>query len=453
MQRPPSRKATIPEPQDASRQMRRASEKMRASLEGNRSDKLLRLFEFLLERTLAGDPPTEQQIAEGVFSTGQTDGPRPDANVRVYVHRLRKLIGATFADTPGPRLDLPPGAYKLRLINLPPGEDVEPEELSNPIGRRRIWRAGRWGAAILLGAGFALLAVISLMVPLYDAGPRLNSAMPWAAISDSDRPITIVMGDYFLYAEFGGQRDRRSTPKLIWDQGVPTREDLIIYQILNPANADAVADLDQQYVTSATLTAATAIRSALRRDAVFQRRRVRLIAASQLTAEMLKLTDIVYVGQLSGLGAILRDPLFQASGLSLDAGRGALSDTTSGKIYRSDGMELRDEQIPRRDYGYLARLPGPSGNNVLIVASIRDAGLKEMSELATDPVRLDTLPVAVTGSARGFEVLFQVRTMGSVNLGATPVIRRIVHSQGIWDRSAATPAYRPISGATPAAGQ
>ena len=272
MQRTPSRKANIPESQDASRQMRRASEKMRASLEGNRSDKLLRLFEFLLERTLAGDPPTEQQIAEGVFSTGQTDGPRPDANVRVYVHRLRKLIGATFADTPGPRLDLPPGAYKLRLITPPSGEDAEPEELSNPIARRRIWRAGRWGAAILLGAGFALLAVISLMVPLYDAGPRLNSAMPWAAISDSDRPITIVMGDYFLYAEFGGQRDRRSTPKLIWDQGVPTREDLIIYQILNPANADAVADLDQQYVTSATLTAATAIRSALRRDAVFQRR-------------------------------------------------------------------------------------------------------------------------------------------------------------------------------------
>ena len=429
--------------------MRQAAERMRVSLEGNRSDKLLRLFEFLLERTLAGDPPTEQQIAEGVFSTGQTDGPRRDANVRVYVHRLRKLISATFANAAGPRLDLPAGAYKLRLLNLPSNEEVEPKAESAGVVRRRIP-----GMVFFAGAAVVLLLVLlGLMAPFYDAGPRLAAAMPWAAIRDSDRPITIVMGDYFLYAEFGDQRDRRSTPKLIWDRTVPTREDLIIYQMLNPATADMVVDFDQQYVTSGTLTVVAAIRAALRRDAIFQRRRVRLIAASQLTAEVLKLTDVVYVGQLSGIGAILRDPLFQASGLRLDAGRGSLSDTASGKIYQSDGMELRDEQIPRRDYGYLARLPGPSGNNILIIASIRDAGLKEMAELAADPARLGMLPSAVSGSDKGFEALYQVRTMSSVNLGATPVIQRVMHSQGIWDRSAATPEYRPIRPAVPAVGQ
>ncbi|MEO8721982.1 MAG: hypothetical protein ABI395_00445 [Sphingobium sp.] len=427
---------------------------MRTCLEGNRSDKLLRLFEFLFERMLLGDPPTERQIAEDVFSTGRIDPNRQDANVRVYVHRLRKLMEATFASVEGPRLELPAGAYKLRFVHQSLDEDILPGAApASGIVRPRIVVAGRLIMGLVVLAGLFLLAVIYLVQPMYNAGPRLSTAMPWAAIRDSDRPITIVMGDYYLYAEFADKSDHRAAPTLVWDHSVPTREDLIIYQILNPASADKVVDFGDQYVTSGTLTAATVIRAALRRDAVFQRRPVQLIAASQLTAEVLKMSDVVYIGQLSGISAILRDPLLQASGLRLDAGLASLKDMETGKAYQSDGMELREEQIARRDYGYLARLPGPAGNNVFFIASIRDPGLKEMAEIAVDPQRLDVLPTALASSVSGFEALYQVRTMGNVNFGAAVVMKRTLHSQGVWDRSAATPQYRPLDSGRPAARQ
>jgi len=41
---------------------------VRSVLEGNRSDKLLRLFDYLLEKSLCGETPSEQQIADEAFA-------------------------------------------------------------------------------------------------------------------------------------------------------------------------------------------------------------------------------------------------------------------------------------------------------------------------------------------------------------------------------------------------
>jgi hypothetical protein len=418
----------------------------RPGLEGNRSDKLLRLFDFLLERSLQGQPPTEQQIADEVFSIGRTNAPRGDANVRVYVHRLRKILKDMPEPPGGDRLDLPVGSYMLRLAAQEAEEEVNIDEADSVAPERRTLVSRN--VALRL---FALLAITAVagnaawlaLRPSEDA--RLASSMPWAAISGSDRPITVVMGDYYFFESLSESAEAAGAPKLVWDRRVPTREDLIIYQMLNPETASRVVDTNQHYVTSGTIAAAFAIRAALRRDAVFRQRALRLIPASQLTPELLKTTDVIYLGQLSGISAILRDPLVQASPFRLDDDLVSVTDMATGKQYRSDGVELRDEQISRRDYGYIARIPGPAGNNLILVAGLRDPGLKEMADLVIDTVRLAPLRSRVAHSPQGFEVLYQVRTLGSVNLGATVVLQRPIRTQGIWDRSASTPEYRPIA--------
>jgi len=106
---------------------------------------------------------------------------------------------------------------------------------------------------------------------------------------------------------------------------------------------------------------------------------------------------------------------------------------------------LLDGQISRRDYGYVARIPGPSQNSLILIASLRDAGLKEMVDLALDGERLALLDSRTAGSPQGFEAFYQVRTLGSANLGATQLLARPLHSQGIWDKSATVPEYRPIA--------
>lgn len=430
-----------------------AAASVRPGLEGNRSDRLLRLFDFLLKRSVEGMPPTEQQIANEVFSTGRTNAPRGDANVRVYVHRLRKVLKELSEDLDGDRVELPVGSYLLRLAARDSVVVAAPGEKPGKGGVR-----GK--LLIRLAAALALLGVAGL-AGWYLLRPadetRLAEAMPWVAISGSSRPITVVLGEYYFYESLpdDGTPDAggKSAGKLVWDRRVPTREDLIIYQMLNPEKADRVVDTNQHYVSSGTVAAAFAVRTALRRDAVFRQREVRLVTASQLSPELLKTTDLIYVGQLSGVSPILRDALVQASPFRLDEDLVSVTDMATGKHYRSDGVELRDEQISRRDYGYIARIPGPAGNNLIVIAALRDPGLKEMADLVVDGARLVPLRSQVARSAQGFEALYQVRTLGSVNLGATAVLQRPIRTQGIWDRSATTPEYRPIAapGASPSA--
>lgn len=434
---------------DESARIRVAALAVRPNLEGHRSDKLLRLFDFLVERSLQGNPPTEAQIAEDVFSTGRIGALPGDSNVRVYVHRLRRMLQNLPVDEQGSRLDLTVGSYMLRLVHQTDLSEPENGQDGAPLPNVRNGLRDNIRLRVIGVAALALILSIGAWLSFRPAeGGQLADAMPWSAISESDRPITVVMGDYYFFAN---QPDGQSAPdgsRLIWDRSVPTPEDLIIYQMLNPEKADSVTDRNQHYVTSATLAAAFAIRTALRRDAVFRQRDLRLVSASQLTPEILTSTDVVYIGQISGFSAILRDPMAQASSFRVDDSLVSMTDIPSGKQYRSDGIELLDEQISRRDYGYIARIPGPAQNSLIVIASLRDAGLKEMVALALEGERLSLLDSGTAGSPQGFEAFYQVRTLGRANLGATQLLARPLRSQGIWDKSASVPEYRPIAAPT-----
>src|SRR5579859_5760588 len=79
-------------------QLRETAQVVRDELGSKRSDKPLRLFDFLLERTIALRPPTELEIANEVYSFGKPIESRQDSTVRVSIHRLRKLLDEIFKD-------------------------------------------------------------------------------------------------------------------------------------------------------------------------------------------------------------------------------------------------------------------------------------------------------------------------------------------------------------------
>lgn len=419
--------------------MDEAVARMRAALERNRSERLLALFDYLVEQADEPTAPSESQIAGAVFVDARSPAYRPDANVRVYVHRLRKLIDAEFADHQGPSLRLPAGTYRLELVDDAAEAGVLPAR-DDLIDVRPRLRAGM--AAWLLVLLFVISAAAGFVWWQHERGQTLATASPWSAMTGSNRPIAVVMGDYYFFTETPPSAPPDRPLREIWDHNVPTREDLIIVQMLNPQKAETVRDTDQHYVSAATMSAAATIRAALVRDEAFRNRTIRLYAASQLTPDVLKVSDIIYVGQMGGIGNLLRDPLIQASRFRLDTGTDALVDTVDGKRYQSDGMELHDERIARRDYGYLACLPGPAGNTVLFIASLHDPGLSEMAELSTDAARLRAVAHGRMGCGGGFEALFQVRTLGSAHLGSTWLLDRPAKVQGIWDNSAPAPEFR-----------
>ncbi|MDO7835549.1 hypothetical protein Q4610_10895 [Sphingobium sp. HBC34] len=419
--------------------------RVRAMIGSKRSDKLLRLFDFLLERTLEGRSPSEIDIANEAFSIGQTIDTPQDATVRVYVHRLRKLLEQAQADMPGRKLFIPKGEYALMLADdadapaIAASEEYDGADDSD--GRRQ--------RPAMIGAVLALLLLANI------AGwwlffPRWSESTPsalaqtalWRPIAQDDRPITIVLGDYYLFAETAkGQAVDMGPPRLVRDPSINAREDLDIYLMARPQERARIRDLDMRYVPSSAVMSLGDLFDALRAIKGQSGRRISMIPVSQLTADLLKSSDIVYVGQISGLGAMLRNPLFQASGFRVGTTYDELIDTVSRRRYQADGGQLlADERVARRDFGYMARLPGPSGNHIVIIAGARDAALRQMAEFASEPVQLNAMDRKATADARGFESLYQVRAMGNLNISGQLLVTRPLRSRGIWDRS--TPSQR-----------
>ncbi|ASG22300.1 hypothetical protein [Nitrospirillum viridazoti] len=427
--------------------MREAAQVLRDELGSKRSDKLLRLFDFLLERTIDLRPPTELEITNEIFSTGRTLDAPQDATVRVYIHRLRKLMDEVYKDRPDPGLMIPLGQYSVQLTGV--AETVVPKVAPAeqvPLGRARSVPRSRLalGAACLV----ALLAILFLFPAVQD---RPTWPAIWRPLAKSDRPITIVMGDYFLFGQMGSQGPTSTAvPRLVWDHSILTRDDLDIYLMRHPEEGERITPPREQYVSSSTIMALEKVQAILRDLTRGQARPIKLISASQLVPDAFKSSDVVYVGLLSGLSVLLCDPLFQASGFTLGDTFNDLTDAATGTKYQSDGVVLTEERIPRVDYGYMASLPGPAGNTIMIIAGTRDPGLLEMAELAGEPARIAAAGFNGNVSFRGLEMLYRVRAMANLNIGATLVLHRELRSQGIWDKSA-TADGTPSPSDTPAA--
>ena len=73
-------------------QLRAHAQGVRASHVLGRSPLMHRLFDFLLECSLAGRTPKEMEVGVEVFGKQVASEGAPDAMVRVYIHKLRRKL-------------------------------------------------------------------------------------------------------------------------------------------------------------------------------------------------------------------------------------------------------------------------------------------------------------------------------------------------------------------------
>ncbi|MEO5708175.1 MAG: helix-turn-helix domain-containing protein [Alteraurantiacibacter sp.] len=425
----------------------RAADRARSALRGSRSDRLMVLFDYLLASSLSGNAVSEQEIAENVFGDDVAGRPGHDANIRVYVHRLRKILETVFADSTIPGLYIPVGEYRLVPVGGAAEAPTQEPQVQHFRGTPYL-SGGRLAGLVVLALGGATAIWLWLAQP-----PPLANTIIWQPFERSERPRLVVVGDYYLFARLNPSTEQGAAPELVWDETVPTREDLTILQMLDPGQAHTVVDYNQQFVTGGTIEALGIVRQGLAQLSATQRQPTRLVAASQLTPEMLKAHDIIYVGLLGGMSPLLHDPLAQASGFRIDPGFGGLTDIANSRQYNADNMVLTDERISRRDYAYVASVPGPDGNRLLIIAGLGDAGLKEAAQMIVDAQQMTRLGRDPARSRTGFEALFRVRTIGSVNVSGTLVLDRPLRSTPIWDDSGHVRPYRPLGAAVTASPQ
>src|SRR5215471_1282178 len=96
--------------------LRAHATRIRASGILGRSPLMQRLFDFLLECSLANRAPKEIEVAMDAFGKGTDFDVSQDAMVRVYVHKLRRKLEDFYA-RPGTddaaHLAIPKGEYRF----------------------------------------------------------------------------------------------------------------------------------------------------------------------------------------------------------------------------------------------------------------------------------------------------------------------------------------------------
>ncbi|MBO9575358.1 MAG: hypothetical protein J7494_06460 [Sphingobium sp.] len=417
-----------------------AAERIKGSAGLGRSRMLHRLFDYLLERTLQGETPKEVEVAADVFNKSEADL-LVDASVRVYVHRLRKKLeeyysGPGQADTE--RLTLPKGDYRFRLAE--PNEIIEADDeplvaLAVPASARR--RSMLLFALIGLVVGaLVTFAAVQLIAPA-DNLKAVRASSIWAPFLASQRPLTVVPGDYYIM----GERDKPGTEpsRLVRDYAVNSREDLDGLLMDHPELREKLVDLNLYYLPVST---AYALRSVMPivTPGLTARGNVPVLPSSKLTPADFKSGDIVYVGLMSGLG-ILQQAVFSNSRFEVAGSFDELIDTKTGQIYVADPPQ--DGETARRNYAYVAMLPGPAGNRIMIIAGTRDPALLQAADIVSSPAMLKKLQEA--GKDGYFEALFAVDGVGDENLKGTLIAAGPRSIEGLWDGVSGAPDVNPAN--------
>jgi hypothetical protein len=419
-------------------------ERVRASRVLGETGRLVELFDYLLLRSAEDRPPKETEIALAVFGKADADTLRDDPVARVYVHRLRKRLDEFYLrnGTPsGVRLDIPKGDYRIVCLDPADRADRVAEtaaaapatvETSAPGGRKPRWRLIAAAAAIVLAGGNIAAWAMFANKPA-PAETDLTETAIWFGLSHSDRPLLVVVGDYYMFGEY---EDQLSLKRLIHDFSISSKADLVDAYRDDPKGFDRYSDVALQYLPASAAYAIADLAPILRRE-----RDVQVVLASELTPDRLKSSDIIYVGLLSGMGP-LRDPVFAQSRFGFDKSYDQIIDRDSGKTYTSEAFLAAPSDAMYRDYGYFSTFEGPTGNRIAILSGSRDTAVMGVAEKLTRVSELSELDRQAPSSG-DFEALFEVKGQKHMNLEARVLAAYPVNSPSIWTGANANPVTVP----------
>lgn len=402
------------------------ADRLRSAGALGRSAPIHKLFDYLLARSLEGAAPKEIEVAEAVFGRKFDFDVSLDSTVRVYVHRLRRKLDDFYAG-PGKaepiRLAIPKGEYRLVAVTREQEEEIvalAPEPRENWV---KPWMA--FALAALLVANLAAVALFGFL-GRSDGFDFVRRSPGWTLLMNDERPITLVVGDYFIFGELD---DHREVARLVREYNINSSEELANFQMANPDRGGKYVDLNLYYLPTSTAAALRSLMPVLA-PTPKARERIRVVTASHLTPDMMKRTDIVYVGYLSGLG-LLRDTVLRGSRFRVGETFDELIDVSTGRHYVSQEGGPEYDQSVRRDYGYFASFEGLEGNRFLIVAGTRDVAVMNTAEAVTTREGLAALREKA-GRERSFEALYEVEGVNRVNLRGKVILTSPIRPTQSW---------------------
>lgn len=355
------------------------------------SGRLAELFNFLAERGDGAEAVSQAEIAETVFGQGASES--DDATVRVYIHRLRKRLEDYYAEDGeggSGRLTIPAGTYALRFTPAPVA----------PIKGAAAFRA-KW-TQYALPVMLVLLVVAAFFAGRFgdpDAAP-VNPV--WEPFLKSDRPIVVVVGDYYIYGDIDPMDPENG--RLIRDFNINSKTDLARAQESNPKRYELAEDMGLNYLPFSSSYGLAELMPILSQHG----KQVTIMPASQVTSDTFRTANVVYIGLVSGMG-LLEDVNFMSSQFMVGESYDQLIDLKANKKYTSNEAFNLATREYYHDYGYFSEFKEPGGALVAVVAGSRDTGLKGLAPIIAAKNLPDTIDrLAHSSGDKGFEVLFEI---------------------------------------------
>jgi hypothetical protein len=416
------------------------ADRFRATGALGRSQLIQKLFDFLIDCSATGRAPKETEVAIEVFGKDVGFDVAQDAMVRVYVHKLRRKLEEYYsaAGHNDPfHLTMPKGAYRFVITDREGVADV-PDSVgvdsitAPPLARSRRWFWPTLAASVLIN--LVLLSALYWSSHHRAAVDPVPSNAVWSRMLKSDRPLLVVLGDYYIFAETDKNME---VQRLVREFSINSAGDLDQYLKLHPELGDRYQDMQLNYLPTSAAFALEDLMPLLAGAAA----RTRVVLASDITPAMLKSSDVIYIGYLSGMG-MLGDLAFSGSRFDVGESFDVLIDRASGKRYISQAaMPVPGEQT-YHDFGYFATFAGPSGNQIMIIAGTRDVAVMQTAESVTRADSLQQLS-ARSGNLRSFDALYDVFAMNGTDLNGTLLLTGKIDTARIWaDEPRAPPTAR-----------
>ena len=412
-------------------ELRALTERIISSGTLGRSKIYASLLNYLVECSIANRMPKEIEIALDVMGRDSDFDVSKDSLVRVYIHNLRKKLESYFDKH---RRD------EYFLIQIPKGqytiEVVDKSQLSNMAGLsskslRFDWLhlalAAVLAIVILVNLGFFLSANYSDPDTEVDYQAVRQSSI-WDPILSDTRPIMLVLGDYYIFAEVDPLTG--NVVRMVREFNINSNKELEDYLLMNPDEADAVMNLDLTYLPTSTAFALKDILPVLQ----VKNRRLTVTTMSAMNTASLKTHHIIYVGYISGLDKI-EDLVFAASRYAVGETYDEIIDKSNNEHYYS-GAGIPSPEKRFTDYGFVSTFPTPDGTQVLIIAGMRDAGLMHTAKALSNKSNLLSLQKTISGAGNtphvALEALYEVFGLDGMNFDASLLSADVVDYNRVW---------------------
>lgn len=390
-----------------------------------RSKHYLTLLEYLIECSIANRTPKELELATQVLGKPDNFDVSTDSSVRVYVHQLRKKLGAYYEQNEAGtayRLAIPKGKYSLAAV---------PNVVVAKSNKAFLPKLGLTGsllalAVILLAAN--LLYLITIRGEQSSPPSQIAATHPvWDSILDDQQPILLVMGDYYIFGELNANGN---VARMVREFNVNSSSDLEDLQFSDIQRTENYLDLDLSYMPEGAAFALARIVPILQNSG----KTVNITMMSDLTSADIRSNHIVYIGYISALEK-LTAMTFAGSGLRIGRSYDELLNAKTEQYYTSDAG-LPEEGEPFRDYGMFSTFPASIDTQVVLISGMRDAGLMHTAQALSDASALDDLVVAIDSdtdeAVASFEALYEVYGVDRLNFNANLVYTNLLDSSQIW---------------------